>query len=99
MCDHAVVEKNVNIHSSVLPLRRAEVYQVVNVDSTLLALQYQGKFFSSWFGKALSSHHFLEVRKSKIRPSLDDKILTSWNALLIKGFCTTLHYICLKFWR
>lgn len=32
-------------------------------------------------------NHFLEVRKSKIRPSLDDKILTSWNALLIKGFC------------
>ncbi|WP_375561036.1 thioredoxin domain-containing protein [Bernardetia sp. OM2101] len=32
-------------------------------------------------------NHFLEVRKNKVRPSLDDKILTSWNALLIKGFC------------
>lgn len=32
-------------------------------------------------------NYFLEVRKDKIRPSLDDKILTSWNALLIKGFC------------
>ncbi len=32
-------------------------------------------------------NYFLEVRKEKVRPSLDDKILTSWNALLIKGFC------------
>jgi hypothetical protein len=32
-------------------------------------------------------NYFLEVRKDKVRPSLDDKILTSWNALLIKGFC------------
>jgi len=39
-------------------------------------------------------NYFLEVRKDKIRPSLDDKILTSWNALLIKGFCNA--YSALK---
>ncbi|WP_338766087.1 thioredoxin domain-containing protein [Bernardetia sp. ABR2-2B] len=32
-------------------------------------------------------NHFLEIRENRVRPSLDDKILTSWNALLIKGFC------------
>ncbi len=31
-------------------------------------------------------NYFLEIRNKRIRPSLDDKILTSWNALLIKGF-------------
>ncbi|WP_291728152.1 thioredoxin domain-containing protein [Bernardetia sp.] len=31
--------------------------------------------------------HFLKEREKRVRPSLDDKILTSWNALLIKGFC------------
>ena len=28
----------------------------------------------------------LKERASRVRPSLDDKILTSWNAMLIKGF-------------
>lgn len=28
-----------------------------------------------------------EVRNKRIRPGLDDKILTSWNALVIKGLC------------
>jgi hypothetical protein len=28
-----------------------------------------------------------EARKSRIRPSLDDKILCSWNALMLKGIC------------
>ena len=32
-------------------------------------------------------NHLLETREKRVRPSLDDKILTSWNALLIKGFC------------
>ncbi len=27
------------------------------------------------------------ARKSKIRPSLDDKVITSWNALMISGLC------------
>ncbi len=29
----------------------------------------------------------LEVRNKRIRPGLDDKILTSWNALMVKGLC------------
>lgn len=28
-----------------------------------------------------------KARKSKIRPSLDDKVITSWNALMISGLC------------
>ncbi|PWJ42271.1 hypothetical protein BC781_103523 [Sediminitomix flava] len=31
----------------------------------------------------------LEEREKKFRPGLDDKVLTSWNALLLKGLCDT----------
>lgn len=34
----------------------------------------------------LSKSILLEKRTERIRPGLDDKILTSWNALMIKGF-------------
>lgn len=29
----------------------------------------------------------MEVRKTRVRPSLDDKTVTSWNALMIEGLC------------
>lgn len=34
-----------------------------------------------------SKEKLLAVRSKRIRPGLDDKILTSWNALMIKGLC------------
>ncbi len=63
--------KSVDLHTSVRPLRKSEVDSVVNVDSTLLALQYKGKFFQSWMGRALFSHHFIEVRTKDFDLSID----------------------------
>lgn len=34
-----------------------------------------------------SKQKLFEARSSRIRPGLDDKILTSWNALMLKGLC------------
>lgn len=32
------------------------------------------------------SHQLMEIRESRVRPGLDDKILTSWNALMISAY-------------
>lgn len=64
-------KKEVDIHSSIRPLRTAEVNKITNVDSTLKSLQYGGKFFSSWVGRALFSHHFIEVRTDDFDLSID----------------------------
>lgn len=34
----------------------------------------------------------LNERQNRIRPSLDNKILTGWNALLLKGFCDAARF-------
>ena len=33
----------------------------------------------------------LKEREKRVRPGLDDKILTSWNALMLKGYCDAYH--------
>lgn len=38
-----------------------------------------------------SNSTLLKQRENRIRPGLDDKILTSWNALMIKGFVDAFH--------
>ena len=40
----------------------------------------QGESFKSQLNK------LLDVRSRRVRPGLDDKILTSWNALMVKGY-------------
>jgi uncharacterized protein YyaL (SSP411 family) len=51
--------------------------------------------FAESYGLALSSLQdkitsgkstLLEIRETRIRPTLDNKILTSWNALMLKGY-------------
>ncbi len=64
-------KKSSNIHSGILPLRASEVATIVNVDSTLKSLQYSGKMFGTWAGRALFSHHFLEVRTPDFDLSVD----------------------------
>ena len=34
----------------------------------------------------------LKERENRVRPSLDDKILTSWNALLLRGLCDAARF-------
>ena len=35
----------------------------------------------------------LEARSKRVRPGLDDKILTSWNALMLKGYIDAYRYL------
>ena len=64
-------KKDVNIHSSIRPLRRSEVYKYTNVDSTLQALRWKGKFWNTWAGRAGFSDHFIQVRTPDFDLSID----------------------------
>lgn len=48
------------------------------------------------FAEIISSSQkiLFEERNKRIRPGLDDKILTSWNALMIKGFADAYSAFC-----
>ncbi|MGI9551432.1 MAG: thioredoxin domain-containing protein [Aurantibacter sp.] len=46
--------------------------------------------------KALWREKLLKAREMKVRPGSDDKILTSWNALLIQGLVTSYEAFGLK---
>lgn len=42
--------------------------------------------------------HLYEIRSKRVRPALDDKILTSWNALMIKGLVEAAQVFDEKEW-
>ena len=42
--------------------------------------------------------HLYEIRSKRVRPALDDKILTSWNALMIKGLIQASQVFSEKKW-
>ncbi|MGE5317245.1 MAG: thioredoxin domain-containing protein [Chloroflexota bacterium] len=48
---------------------------------------------------AMASKVLINYRNQRIRPSLDDKIIASWNALMIKGFATAAIYTDNEEWK
>jgi hypothetical protein len=64
-------QKQTDLHTSIRPLRRSEVYSLTNVDSTLQSLRYKGKFWNSWVGRAFFSDHFVQVRTEDFDLSID----------------------------
>lgn len=49
---------------------------------------------AEWVTKLKScKDRLLEIRDKRIRPGLDDKIITSWNAMMITGLCDAYRYI------
>jgi hypothetical protein len=67
----SIYKKEVDIHTAVRPLRRTDVYAQINVDSTLQALRWKGKFWNTWAGRALFSDHFIQVRTKDFDLSVD----------------------------
>lgn len=35
----------------------------------------------------------LHARSTRVRPGLDDKVITAWNALMLKGYCDAYRYL------
>ena len=71
---HTLYKKEVDLHSSVRPLRRSEVEKYTSVDSLNREDFYQGKFMETWFGGALFNKHFVELRTKDFDLSLDPYI-------------------------
>ena len=67
----SIYGKETDLHTSIKPFRRSEVYPVVNVDSNLQSLRYKGKFWQTWVGRALFSDHFIQVRTKDFDLSID----------------------------
>lgn len=64
--------------------------------TSALQKQYSAEVFASrqglseeeWQQRLAAAHQkLMAVRGQRIRPGLDDKVLTSWNGLMISGFC------------
>lgn len=63
---------------SYLPLNKMSVEEFTEIHSISIAT-LQGKI-SKW------KTNLLKARKTRLEPKKDDKIITSWNALLVKGY-------------
>lgn len=61
-------------------MKDAEFAQKEGINETELAVKIAG-----WKSR------LMDVRKMRVRPALDDKSLTSWNALMIKGLCDAMQ--------
>lgn len=62
-----------------IPFRTAPLSQFAS------ELNIDGPNFQRWIDEHLELLH--TYRQKRIRPGLDDKILTAWNALMVEGLC------------
>jgi len=64
-------------------------YNILNYSTNAEAFAKKHGISSDEFGHKLESWKtlLLKRRENRIRPGLDDKILTSWNGLMLKGLC------------
>jgi uncharacterized protein YyaL (SSP411 family) len=66
-----------------------EEKNILNITADAATSAQKFNLSQSDFNKIITSgiERLLQVRNKRIRPSTDDKILLSWNALLITGLC------------
>lgn len=77
-CDAFDIRKNGNWEGHNIPMR--------TVSDENLAQKYNMEESELQETIAKSTEKLLEVRAHRIRPGLDDKILTSWNAIMLQGY-------------
>ena len=61
------------------------LFKVDNIDDLLEEYKISKKTLDKRISK--SKEILFKEREKRIKPGLDDKILTSWNALMLKGYC------------